>query len=278
MNNAFHVIFARMIALPFLQCITISGDNAWQFLQGQLTCDLRLLEETPAIPGAHCDHKGRVQYNFWLWRHTDQFFMLLPLSLRATACKILGKYALLSKVTVQTVDRQVFGQLATDTTLEPSANTTVVSLPDGRAFIVSDQSLEATKDPTPWQLANIAMGLCFIEPATRGLLTPQMIQLDTLGGVSFNKGCYLGQEIIARSHFLGRQKRHLYRSEISAEVMPGSAIHDNAGQEVGVVVATATTAPMQFLAVVEDRAVQQPLFVASTPLSFLQSIAASAAE
>ncbi len=165
--------------------IVISGPDALSFLQGQLTCDVTKSSAIPSL-AAYCDIKGRVLANFWI-THLDAAYQLyLPCDMVECVMTTLKKYGIFSKVTIaaQPVDAM------------PAA----INLS---------------------YLEYIQKGIVFIVPATSLLFTPQMINLEKLGGVSFDKGCYLGQEVVARTQHLGQLKRHLYRFQCVAEQVPG---------------------------------------------------------
>lgn len=201
-----------------LGAIQVVGPDAEKFLQGQLTCDVHTLSfsgrEAPESGqlGAYCNQQGRVQATFRLFPIPDGYRLQLPLEMVQPTLALLTRYALFSKITITETD--------------------------------------AVNVHPDWPLTDIQAGIAMIYPETVGLFTPNMLNYPALGGVSFNKGCYLGQEVVARTHYLGAPKKQLYRAEIVTDqrIKPGD-------QMTGGVIVNAYGA--QILAVLSNEAVQQ---------------------
>jgi folate-binding protein YgfZ len=171
----------------------IHGAQFEKFLQGQLTCDLRNLTITPVL-AAHCNAKGRIISLFWIYRHRDGVLLQMPADLLEIAIKHLNQYRVFFKATIDTVD-------------EPSDLPSMLNL----------TRLEKIEKKIPTVFA-----------ATSELFLPHRINLTDFSGVSFNKGCYTGQEIIARMEHRGEVKHHLYPA-ITAEVFqPGQTLKNGA--------------------------------------------------
>lgn len=153
--------------------IKVMGPDARTFLQGQLTCDVTALSQNHPIWGAHCDLKGRVQALYHLRQEGDAILLSTPDDVAEHALAHLQHYARFSKVTL---------------TLEPLG--TPELSPEAR--IVKLKAHEAR-----------------LHPETVGKFLPQELGLVERGAVSFDKGCYLGQEIVARIHYLGKLKKQL---------------------------------------------------------------------
>jgi folate-binding protein YgfZ len=213
MNSVYNIL----MELPnFYSKISIQGLDAEKFLQGQLTCDLQKANIEQAILGAHCNPKGRIISLFFLLRTSSGFDLLMPSDLLILAFTNLQKYA------------QFFKQI----TLQKEA---VVNWCPAQLKKESDLSL-----------AHIEAGIPLVHTQTSGLFLPHDINLPQLGGVSFDKGCYTGQEIIARMQNLGRPKQHLYRLNFEAQagqrVFPPSAkiyLPAQLESEVGIIVEAA---------------------------------------
>lgn len=157
--------------------LLLAGPDAERFLQGQVTLDVRNIGTEPKL-GALCNNKGRVLFSFYLAKTTDGFAMEVPQALVELALKTLNKYAQFSKVEIKPLD--------------PGSH--------------SLHSLGRDD-----QLAKIRNGIAIIDdPKTSGEFTPHELNYHAIGAVSFEKGCYTGQEIIARMHHLGKLKKHLY--------------------------------------------------------------------
>ena len=258
--------------LSHLSILSVSGAKAQEFLQGQLTCDLESIGEGDVSLGACCDHKGRMLANFRIWTHATHYYLLLPNDMRETLMTHLCKYAVFSNVDIKPADEDV---IAIELFGEPPT-----SVPTARRITRSKShyllltppsemeslwnALKTQHTPigaTAWHAFNTQSGLSFLGPQTSGLFTPQMINLQLLGGVSFKKGCYVGQEIIARTEHLGKLKRHLYHATINSSTppQPGNELTNTDSQSIGVItnVAPSLHADFQLLGVIQDRAVSQ---------------------
>ena len=267
--------------------LAVRGPDASKFLQGQLTCNLGYLNEGQSSLGARCTPKGRMQSSFRILSEGDGFLLAMARELVEPQLADLGRYAVFSKSTLrdESGDWVRFGLSQGDGLLVslglelPQTTDSVtrqngriaIRLPDGRAelWARSDEAetllarLASQLPQAPlndWLLAQIRAGIGQVTISTRELFIPQMINLQALGGVSFKKGCYTGQEIVARMQYLGKLKRHLYRlatQEPGEELPPPglelySPVH---GSSVGeVVLAASFDGGMELLAVLQDDA------------------------
>lgn len=288
--------------------LSLSGAQSAKFLQGQVTCDVNTLTEGTSIPGAICNLKGRVTTNFRLITtvpttgETNQILMLMHRELVPPTIATLSKYAVFSKTVLSDCsgDYRQFGvagplsatALATLFTQMPQANNqtvggelaTLIRIDAERFIVLVPQANAAAvwgklaANTTPvgfpfWQLLNVRAGFAHICPETSGEFVPQMLNYQALGAVSFKKGCYTGQEIVARMQYLGKLKRRLYRLSVDAVDVchPGAVITGVDGtQEVGQVVlaAAADATTQEILAVLTQEAAQQPqLVIADTPVA-----------
>ena len=229
--------------------IRFSGEDTQGFLHNQLTCDVEALAPGRSTYGAYCTPKGRVLASFLLWRAEDGFFMQLPSSLREPIQKQLSKFILRAKVkaTDATAEWTLAGVMGTgaEALIQRAAGKTpqavhevaqtasgmTIRLPGDRFQVVAARDkaqavLEALasgadkSDPEAWQQRIIRAGVPVILPATQEAFVPQMINLDLLGGVSYDKGCYPGQEIVARMHFRGTLKQRMVLANIASVERP----------------------------------------------------------
>ena len=233
--------------LDHLGMLRFGGDDAETFLQGQLTCDVAAARPGAAIHGAYCTAKGRMLANFLLWREADEFAMALSRDIAAPVHKQLSKYVLRSKVKI--------ADASASTVLVGAAGASlpgpVVTLPDGRLLLAL--SAEAAADalrglqlenPALWRWLDIRRGLPLITAATQDQLVPQMTNLELIGGVSFDKGCYAGQEIVARLQHLGKVKRRMFPANVAAEARPGDALYsEDLGPQASGTVVNAEVSP-----------------------------------
>jgi folate-binding protein YgfZ len=267
--------------------LAVRGPDASKFLQGQLTCNLNYLDAQHSSLGARCTPKGRMQSSFRILPEGDGYLLAMDGELVQTQLADLTKFAAFSKSKLhdESADWVRFGLSGGDGALVslgldlPQAGDQVVTahgliairLPDGRTELwahareaettrlrLAAQLPEAPLDR--WLLAQIRAGVGQVVAATRELFIPQMINLQALGGVSFKKGCYTGQEIVARMQYLGKLKRRLHRLAIEstdAEVpAPGLELYSPVhGSSVGeVVLAACAEGSLELLAVLQDDA------------------------
>ena len=239
--------------LTHLGLIECSGDDARTFLQNQLTSDVSHLEPGSAQHSSWCSPKGRMLANFVLYRRDAAYLALLSTDLREFIQKRLQIYVLRSSVKIsnRSADHELIGLSGpqADAALRsaglpiPAAamqtasisNATVLRLDNTRYILVIASEAAASVWNTlsthakaagteAWQWLDIQAGLPLITGATKEAFVPQMANLDKIGGVSFHKGCYPGQEVVARTQYLGKVKRHLYRFHASSPIVPGMQV------------------------------------------------------
>ncbi|MDE3009584.1 MAG: folate-binding protein YgfZ [Pseudomonadota bacterium] len=219
--------------------LRVEGSEAETFLQGQLTQDMTRLREARMLLAAHCSPKGRATALFRVWRLDDSFLLDLPAGMGAAARRRLAMYVLRAKATVHDArpDWETTGVAGSAAAallqagglavpreagaLTHSAAVVCICLGPSRWLVHSARGedgglrarLAACSDPdrSGWLLACLRDGDPEVLPQTIDAFVPQMLNLDTLDGISFKKGCYTGQEIVARTHFLGRVKRRMRR-------------------------------------------------------------------
>jgi folate-binding protein YgfZ len=237
--------------LPHLAPIVVSGPDAKTFLQGQLSSDLTRL--TPAqIDLTSCNSaQGRVQAVIWLIERSDGICLLVPSSMTDALLARLRKYVLRAKVKLEpAADKyQIGGAIGLSLGTAPRTHQEI----EGQSWIAwpgetprvlcltgTDHSLPtSTEFSADWRRVDIASGLPQVYPETHEAFVAQMLNLDALGGISFDKGCYTGQEIIARTHYRGTIKRRMFRFRAAADApTPGTRIvvqEQHAGEVVDAV-------------------------------------------
>ena len=233
-----------LIPLPGYGAIHVEGEDATTFLQSLLTNDVNQLAEQPAQLSAMCNPKGRLLALFFLIRHTDGYYLVLPKSQAAFLAQRLQMFKLRSKVTIEDISEacQVCGLQGNDfpdsSTILPSANHAVLIAPaeqlaDELNSLLSEGWQLANENS--WHISEIESGVPAIEPETREQFTAQQLNLDLIGGVSFRKGCYPGQEVVARLHYLGEPKRRLFQAVAQTQSMPqrGEAVVNQQNAVVG---------------------------------------------
>lgn len=214
-----------------LGLLCISGDDATTFLQGQLSADVNALAVGQTTMAAHCDAKGRMHTNFLLHKVAEQHYWLqLHNSTAELECTALAKYAVFSKVVIKNLSTQYacFGleslAHAKDILAHEAIQTAITKLAVDDLLTCIwiprdklDNLLEALEQTHThwlgsgnWQKIIMQRGVGFIEHSNSGEFIPQMLNLDCIHGISFTKGCYTGQEIIARMKYRGSVKRRCW--------------------------------------------------------------------
>lgn len=275
------------ITLEDSQLLLVSGPDAAKFLQGQVTCDIHELGSGVTRIGAQCNPKGRIMLSFRALQMTPEIIALrIPITMREKAMQNLGKYIVFSKAKLMDGHsefrlfglygpeaRQLAGQLFstlpghTDGFVEKSGNF-LIQLDSDRyecwinnsnlnEFTQQLSSLSTHGTTNDWHLLDIQAGIASIYPETYETFTPQEINFQLVNAINFRKGCYTGQEIVARLHYRGKLKRHMYRFEIISDELPqpGTVIsHGENHQPAGHLVAAAhrDTQTIELLASVID--------------------------
>lgn len=253
-----------------LAVLTITGKDAAALLQGQITCNIHDISETQGTLGAMCNPKGRAISTFLLIKTAVAFLMILPQELLETVKKKLQMYVLRADVRIDDSSETLcliglYHAASPDPAplfacsqqaplcikLSPAENRYLYILaPDQAMGFWSEKVREQNFQPDAsdeWRYLDILTGIPWLTTATSEEFIPQMLNLDKLGGISFTKGCYTGQEIVARTHYLGKTKRELFLAECTTQVPPkANAViideHADAGteQEVGKVLLAQT--------------------------------------
>lgn len=199
-------------SLSALGVIQISGEDSISYLQGQLTCDMALLQDNQWLAGAHCNAKGKLWSNFVILHATDALYMVMHKAVLAHSLAALRKYAVFSKVELNDVSgsHQVVASTPEHTIAEAIAT---AKLPiHCQLSVLPNASAIRDEGASHWMQHFIQYGYPWLaSDAQVEQFIPQMLSLDTLDAISFSKGCYIGQETVARMHYRGKQNRALYR-------------------------------------------------------------------
>ncbi|WP_439849832.1 CAF17-like 4Fe-4S cluster assembly/insertion protein YgfZ [Pseudomonas syringae] len=267
--------------------LAVRGVDSSKFLQGQLTCNLGYLSESASSLGARCTQKGRMQSSFRIVFEGDGCLLAMASELIEPQLLDLRKYAVFSKskLTDESAAWVRFGlqdadealvSLGLDLPQETGAvarasELIAIRVSPARAElwaragqaddITSRLAAQLTEGPlNDWLLGQIRAGIGQVFGSTREEFIPQMINLQAVGGVSFKKGCYTGQEIVARMQYLGKLKRRLYRLTLQAEQLPepGTALFSpvHASAVGNVVLAAQSGQGIELLAVLQGDAAE----------------------
>lgn len=221
-----------------ISSIVVRGDDREKYLQGQLTCDVVKLPINHWRYGCLCDAKGKVIANFRILKYTDRFVLLLQKAVADLCLAALGKYAVFSKVDIE-AENKCFAVLSNNehSDTENKVNYPIQSLDsiDMLTFYGSKQTLviaDSESDlntilvdksprlaPDVWLLSEYLRGVTVFSSAETSEFVPQMLNLEKIDAISFDKGCYIGQETVARMEYLGRNKRALYHLVGTSEAL-----------------------------------------------------------
>jgi folate-binding protein YgfZ len=256
--------------LGHLGLIACSGADAQTFLHGQLSNDVKQLAPERSEYAAYNSAKGRMLANFLLWREGEVYCLELARSLLSAAQKRLGMFVLRAKVKLEDASEArpilgLAGKAAADALREwfpvlpqaahqlvhDPAHGTLIALPGERFQLIAKpeaaaqfwRKLAAALTPVGapcWEWLEIRNGIPLITPATQEQFVPQMANMELIGAVNFQKGCYPGQEIVARTQYLGQLKRRMVLAHVESETPPqaGDALFSSEleGQASGMVV------------------------------------------
>jgi len=228
----------RYFDLSRFALIEVAGDDAFTFLHGQFTADLNDLEHRGWIFSAWCQANGRVLCTFIVFRKNHALFLLLPAAIKEKIIRRLSLFVLRSKVNIRdaTADHiilglrdinirnmDLFGSCKCTGNMLAAENCNVLELwgQTPRSIVICKQGnlhllmekihmLCKPGEPAAWDLLDIEAGIPWITEPTSDSYLPQMLNLDQMLGLSYQKGCYPGQEVIARLHYRGALKRRLF--------------------------------------------------------------------
>lgn len=302
-------VVAPLTDRAWLRC---SGPDACSFLHNQLTSDINHLTENIWQNSSWCTAKGRMLASFMVVSSSastpdsaPDYLLQLSTELRPEVAKRFAMYVLRAKVRIDLADELVdiglagntgeTSRILTEAGLPcPDSPNQCTRFPGGWAMRINNTMLQlavstdraaelfatlgAKARPVgldAWHWLEIQAGQPMITRATKEEFVPQMVNFDKNGGVSFHKGCYPGQEVVARTQYLGKVKRHLYRIHATTPLLAGMALQtsDAEGTHSAGIVAYASSCPdggFDALAVILEGAASQPIvpdFPGAPPLS-----------
>jgi hypothetical protein len=222
-----------MATIPYSR-ILVSGDDAFDFLQAQLTNDLRLLDARPQLLAAWCNPKGRVICILRVSRSDTAYKLLLPTELAESVLRRLAMFRFRSRVDFETAP-------------------------------ATAEDLGIAGTPADWLRDNLRAGRPEVWQAQSEEFTPHMLNLDLIGAISFDKGCYPGQEIVARTHYRGATRRRTHRFESSQPASPADRVSDGE-RDIGEVLNAIGT---DLLAVIPSEKADEPLTVDGAKLTHI---------
>lgn len=276
-----------LVPLDHLALFECTGEDATSFLHNQLTSDVNHLDAGTAQHSSWCTHKGRMQASFILYRQGADYRALLSADLLDSTLKQLQRYVLRAKARLRDLSNEqiaigVSGPQAGEslraagltvpeapmTTLDAGTGT-VIRLDAQRFIVIADAAaapalydrLAGVARPAGvpvWHWLDIEAGIVLVTADTKEEFVPQMVNFDKIGGVSFHKGCYPGQEVVARAQYLGKIKRHLYQIRTNGPMVAGGSLFlaGKSEQPCGLIANTAPAPDGLFaaLAVIKEEA------------------------
>lgn len=275
--------------LSHLGLIAVAGEDAESFLQGQLTNDVRELSSSHTQLSSHCSPKGRILASFRVLRLGDTIYLQLPRERLPDTLKRLRLYVLRAKVTLEDASDRLIRIGIAGRCAEEALAHQGLAIPEREEDLAMTDGVSVLRLPSPtprfellghldaitglwgalcdvaapgtpdlWALHDIRGGIPNVYQETVDAFVPQMLNLQLIDGVSFNKGCYTGQEVVARMQYLGKLKRRMYWAEVESDSppRPGDALHaptSTSEQVTGRIVDAQATGPGRYelLAVVE---------------------------
>jgi len=259
LNRELRVIHTGLVIcdLSHQGLISVDGEDAADFLQGQLTNDVRSVSQQHSQLSAYCTHKGRMLANFRVFKRDNSFYLRLPLSLLEPTLKRISMFILMSKVSIKDSSNALVRLGVSGPTADEQLNSLISKLPkkvddavqaNGYSVIKVAgahpryeiygelapmqklwDNLDVHAAPVgagAWEMLDIQAGIPTIYPETSEAFVPQMTNMQVINGVSFQKGCYTGQEVVARMQYLGKLKRRMFRVKIDTNdtVNPGDKL------------------------------------------------------
>lgn len=279
--------------------IRVQGEDSQNFLQGQLTNDIRTVEQNTHQLSGYCSPKGRLLALFRVFMRHDEYYLQLPHALLDNTLKRLRMFVLRSKVTLDDVSDELVRFALSGKDAERLLGEQLAELPNGDFATITNNGITALRLPGPtprfilhgensamqplwlalqeagatpsgnaaWQWLQIQAGEPTVETETVEAFVPQMLNLQLINGVSFKKGCYTGQEVVARMQYLGKLKRRMYLAHSDSADQPhtGDELYSPAsssGQGAGRIVslAQAPQGGYDMLAVLESSGVENGAF------------------
>ncbi len=246
-----------MSDLSHFGLIAVHGEDSAEFLQGQLTNDIRNVSTQHSQLSAACTPKGRVLANFRIFKREDTFYLRIPMGLLESILKRLKMFTLMSKVTIEDASQSLIRFGVSGPNADEHLSNTITDLPKQVDDISQSGGYTLIRVPGihpryeiygglddmqtlwnhvdvhaapigagAWSMLDILAGIPNVFPQTSEAFVPQMLNMELINGVNFQKGCYTGQEIVARMQYLGKAKRRMFHVFINTndKVEPGDKL------------------------------------------------------
>ncbi|AXE30966.1 hypothetical protein DK842_14380 [Chromobacterium phragmitis] len=258
--------------------IRVEGEDAQTFLQGQLSNDIRDVSESRAQYSTYSTAKGRMLASFLIWAHGGAYYLMTAADIAETVAKRLAMFVLRSKVKVMLDDswsllglsgnsaraalQKHFPAIDQIDSLQCAGQSqaVLIALPNGTYLLALGSGCSVGKElaqeeglspilPAAWALKDIQAGIAWVTRATQEQFVAQMANMELIGAVNFKKGCYPGQEIVARSQYLGKMKRRMFKVAFDSALAVGAKLYSPQlpDQSVGMMAAVCRLGEREFL-------------------------------
>ena len=208
--------------------LRISGEDSQIFLQSQFSNDINKIPSNEVQINTYCQHQGKVIAIIWVFKKDENYYLSIPKELKELVLSKLNMFKLMSRVEIEDFSDKVnqYGLIMEE-------NDKSFKITKNLSVLTTRELLTDTKDNSQWELACIKENLPEIYLTMSEKYIPQALNLDIDQlGVSFSKGCYPGQEVVARMHYLGTPKRRLFRFTSNFEVSIGDTLHANSSKSL----------------------------------------------
>ena len=245
--------------------IKVSGLDSEPFLQSQFSNDINSISNNKVQINAYCQHQGKIIAIIWVFKRANSFYLSLPIDLKEVVLSKLTMFKMMSKVKIEDYSETInqFG-------LVGESRDNSFKITENLSLVTTREMISNSNQFSEWEYACIKDKLPEVYANYSETFIPQALNLDiNLLGVSFTKGCYPGQEIVARMHYLGNPKRRLFRFTSKFEVCIGDYLNVNGSKSLKssgqVVRATKKDSEFQFLGVFEVSHINDQIFLNDDP-------------
>ena len=241
--------------------IKISGEDSETFLQSQFSNDITNIKDKQIQINAYCQHQGKIIAILWVFKKKDDYFLSVLTELKALVLSKLNMYKLMSRVQIDDYSNLVYQFGLIKENQEKS-----IRINESLSILITSELIPSVESNLIWELACIENILPEVHLKMSEKITPQLVNLDIDElGVSFTKGCYPGQEVVARMHYLGEPKRRLFRFTSDCDVAIGDTLEVKGSQSLkssGQVIQIAKKDnKSQFLATFELKYIKEKIFL-----------------
>jgi len=242
--------------------IKVSGKDSESFLQSQFSNDITKIQKGALQINTYCQHQGKIIAIIWVFKNKDNYYLSIDSSVVDLVLEKLHMYKMMSDVTFEDKSSEIIQYGVIDETVDANSH----KFNDMMHLKTTKDTLESHNSNSRWEKLLIDANIPEIYAATSGSFVPEVLNLDINElGVSFTKGCYPGQEVVARMHYLGSAKRRMYRFMTNAPVEPGIQLlvsGSNSMRASGVIVRSIChDGKYYFLGTLETQHIKEEIFI-----------------